>query len=336
MEMTTSPKKYQRRKSKSSDESKGVNEKKFDFYNYDRRALEKEMWILGRLMNGQQFKTVEEANDFYRHARESNAIGHFRPDTVEDQAQHLAYEAFSKKGAERRNMAIQALEISKNCPDAYVILAEMERDNNRKIELYTKGVESGEKVLGKEIFDRDRGNFWGIIETRPYMRAQEGLALALWDSGQLDRAQEIYELLLELNPNDNQGNRYSLLLLYLYRNDFEKAKRVLNQYDEDSAYWSYNKALLLFLTTGITIESKIALRKAFESNKYVPAFLLREAKLPPESNYITPGEPDEAGSYVKASGPLWLKNFEALKWLVNEFSRYVKDEKKAQGQIRGL
>ena len=195
--MTASPKKYQGRKSKSSGESKDVNEKKFDFYNYDRRALEKEMWILGRLMNGQQFKTVEEANDFYRHARESNAIDHFRPDTVGDQAQHLAYEAFSKKGVERRNMAIQALEISKNCPDAYVILAEMERDNNRKIELYAKGVESGEKVLGKEIFDRDKGNFWGIIETRPYMRAQEGLALALWDSGQLDRAQKIYERLLE-------------------------------------------------------------------------------------------------------------------------------------------
>ena len=334
MKMTMSPKKYQRRKSKSSSKSKGINEKKFDFYNYDRRALEKEMWILNKLMNGQQFKTIEEANDFYRHAMESDAIKHFQPDTVEDQAQHLAYEAFGKKGVERRNMAIQALEISENCPDAYVILAERERDNNRKIELYSKGVNAGEKILGKEIFDREKGNFWGIIETRPYMRAQEGLAIALWDSGQLDRAQKIYERLLDLNPNDNQGNRYALLLLYLYRRDFEKAKEVLNQYDENSTEWNYNRALLLYLTSGITIESKIALRRAFESNKYVPALFLGEVKPTPKSNYITPGEPDEAGSYVRVSGFLWIKNFEALKWLVHEFLEYVKDEKKALGQFR--
>ncbi|MHB1493732.1 MAG: tetratricopeptide repeat protein [Thermoplasmataceae archaeon] len=332
--MTTGPKKPQQGKSKSSRKSNNANEKKFDFNNYDSRALEKDMWILAKLMKEQEFKTFDEANDFLKKANETDAVKRFKPDSAEDQAQCLAYDAFSKEGAERRDMAMQALEISENCPDAYVILAEMERDNNKKMELYTKGVKAGEKVLGKEIFDKDKGHFWGITETRPYMRAMEGLATALWNSGQLDRTQEIYERLIELNPNDNQGNRYSLLLLYMYRKNFEKAKKILNQYDEDSAEWNYSKALLLFLTSGVTIESKNALKRAFKSNKYVPVVLLREGKLPPQSNYISPGEPDEAISYVRGSGPLWLKNLEALKWLVKEFSAYMEGEKKVPGQFR--
>ncbi len=330
--MTTGSKKPQQGKSKSK--SNNANKKEFDPNNYDRRALEKDMWVLGKLMKEQEFKTIEEANDFLKKANETDAINRFKPDSAEDQAQFLAYDAFSKDGAERRNMAMQALVISENCPDAYVILAEMERDNNKKIELYTKGVEAGEKVLGKEIFDKDKGHFWGITDTRPYMRAMEGLAVVLWNSGQLDRTQEIYERMIELNPDDNQGNRYSLLLLYMYRKNLEKAKKILNQYDEESAEWTYNRALLLFLTSGITIESKIALRKAFESNKYVPVVLLSEGKLPPQGNYISPGEPDEAISYVRAAGPLWLKNIEAVKWLVNEFSAYMENEKKVPGRFR--
>lgn len=136
------------------------------------------MWILSKLMKGREFKTVEEVNDFHSLARNSGMVENFRPDEAEERAQLLAYEAFSKNGSERRNMAMRALEISENCPDAYVILAEMERDNNRKIEFYSKGVDTAERILGKEIFDREKGNFWGIIETRPYMRAQEGLAVA--------------------------------------------------------------------------------------------------------------------------------------------------------------
>ncbi|MHB8360401.1 MAG: hypothetical protein ACYDDC_01185 [Thermoplasmataceae archaeon] len=66
----------------------------------------------------------------------------------------------------------------------------------------------------------------------------------------------------------------------------------------------------------------------------MPAVLLREGKLPPQGNYISPGEPDEAISYVRGAGPLWLKNLEALKWFVNEFSAYMEDEKKVPGRFR--
>lgn len=65
------------------------------------------------------------------------------------------------------------------------------------------------------------GDFWGLIETRPYMRARFGLAMALWSCGQGEEAAAHGAELLRLNPDDNQGVRYLLLtwLVALGRDD---------------------------------------------------------------------------------------------------------------------
>ena len=41
------------------------------------------------------------------------------------------------------------------------------------------GLDAGELALGPEGFEEYDGHFWGFLETRPYMRARHGLALAL-------------------------------------------------------------------------------------------------------------------------------------------------------------
>ena len=98
---------------------------------------------------------------------------------------------------------------------------------------------------------------------------------------------------------------------------------MLNTYDEDGADSDYNRSLLLFRKSGVTIESKTALRKAFFSNIYVPAMPAGAVDIPGTSNYITPGQPDEAGSYVRSCGALWLDNEEAIKWMIEEFEQYL-------------
>ena len=59
------------------------------------------------------------------------------------------------------------------------------------------------------------GHFWGVLETRPYMRARQGLADTLWRLDRRDEARSHYEEMLRLNPNDNQGIRYLLVMLLL-------------------------------------------------------------------------------------------------------------------------
>ena len=55
---------------------------------------------------------------------------------------------------------------------------------------------------------------WGIIENRQYMRAIQYRADLYADAKQNKKAIELYTLLLTMNPNDNQGVRYTISGVY--------------------------------------------------------------------------------------------------------------------------
>ena len=59
---------------------------------------------------------------------------------------------------------------------------------------------------------------------RPYLRAIQGLALVFWREYEIEKAKELFNLLINLNPEDNQGIRYCLAAIYkgLTWNDFGK------------------------------------------------------------------------------------------------------------------
>ena len=99
------------------------------------------------------------------------------------QAQELMYDAWETPDpVERTELAEQALETSPDCADAWVLLAEEAAESlEQAIEFYQQGLEAGERALGAEMFAEDAGRFWGILQTRPYMRAREGLANCLWE-----------------------------------------------------------------------------------------------------------------------------------------------------------
>lgn len=49
---------------------------------------------------------------------------------------------------------------------------------------------------------------WGHIYNRPYLRCLNGYGLCLWRLGKLAETQQVFERILSLNPNDNQGVRF--------------------------------------------------------------------------------------------------------------------------------
>lgn len=55
---------------------------------------------------------------------------------------------------------------------------------------------------------------WGDIDNRAYMRAIQYRADLYADEGANRKAIELYRLLLKLNPNDNQGVRYTISGVY--------------------------------------------------------------------------------------------------------------------------
>jgi hypothetical protein len=86
-----------------------------------------------------------------------------------------------------------------------VLLAEEEAKSvEEALEYNRKGVEAGVQVLGPKGFKEYAAHFWGVLETRPYMRARAGLAATLNALGEVDAAISNYRDMLRLNPNDNQ------------------------------------------------------------------------------------------------------------------------------------
>ena len=258
-----------------------------------------------------------------RHALESflSALGgDSRADNAIEQAQDIMYDAWDRTDRRGRiALAKKALKVSPLCADAYVLLAEEEaRSPQEALELYRKGVEAGEVALGPEGFEEFAGHFWGFLETRPYMRAREGLAAALRATGDVDAALGQYRAMLELNPNDNQGVRYVLTALLLERGDIEALKVLLKQYEDDgSPHWLYTRALIAFRENGPDDpEAEKLAKEALDSNSHVPGVLSGAKRPKPSvSGYITMGGEDEAAEYVLESGPVWRTTPGAIEWL---------------------
>src|SRR5262249_11735465 len=154
-----------------------------------------------------------------------------------------------------------------DCADAYVLLAEHAASRSEALRLFEEGVAAGRRALGEGAFEEDVGHFWGILDTRPFMRARHGLALTLWTLGRWNDAVDHLKDMLRLNPNDNQGVRYELAAHLLHLDRDEEARGLLNQYDEDSAPWLYTRALAAFRAEGDTAAARQQLAAAFKANR---------------------------------------------------------------------
>ena len=88
------------------------------------------------------------------------------------------------------------------------------------------------KPLEQEgCFKKDMGDFWTLLETRPYMRVRNACVDALISCGMIRRAIDEGEELLTLCENDNLGVRYQLMHLYAYMEDELHALALHKRYD---------------------------------------------------------------------------------------------------------
>lgn len=246
-------------------------------------------------------------------------LGATRHSDAVDEAQEIMFDAWECDDPKRRlAMARKALKVSPLCADAYLLLAEeTARTEEEALDLYAKAVDAGEKALGKAAFEEDAGMFWGLIETRPYMRARHLLIIAQWRAGRRDDAAASAEDMLRLNPNDNQGIRYLLIdwLLRLGRDG--DAEKLFKRYKHDcGAEWLWPATLAAFRAKGGAAATRTALKQALASNPHVPDYLLGRKKLPRQTpDYISPGGKDEAVAYVGYGQATWAETPGALVWL---------------------
>jgi len=287
-----------------------------------RLKMERSLRALHRVIEKQRFSSADEANRFLEKLG-PDGLKNLERQLQEDpkeRAQELAYQAQEARSIfEAASLAKRALELDPLNVDALVSKAvTTARNDEEQLTLIQEAVRAGEQALGgPAFFDENKGRFWRIIDTRPYMRTRMDLAVLLLEMQRTGEAITHLNALLDLNPNDNQGVRDTLLGALLSQGDREGAKRLLDRYKGDgSAIFRWGETLERFLA-GDFAGAERALEKARKHNPHVEDLLLGRRKPPREKpDYYSFGDEREAARvYFELVGQAWRGNRDALSWL---------------------
>lgn len=157
----------------------------------------------------------------------------------EDAYDYLEMAQDAEDEKEALKYARKALELDPLCLDAEVLIAQIEADTPDEFKEYLEVIiEKGEQLLAEQGItkEEDVGHFYGILETRAYMRARGLYIEHLIAMGRFRKAICEAEEVLTLNENDNLGVRYTLMALYANYEEEEKAQKLFEKYEEDTAF----------------------------------------------------------------------------------------------------
>lgn len=286
-----------------------------------RFASERLNRTIARLMSGREFKSAEEAERFTqkqiigRNLEEILELTDFDP--VEE-AQGFAYEAMEAEDPfEVLELTNKALQLDPDCSDALLLMARLtSRSLTEEIKKVKEIIARTEQKLGKKYFEENKGHFWGMVETRPYMRALSFLISALREKRKTAEAIRQAEKMLELNPNDNQGIRDTLLGMYLETGNLDGARKLFKKYPtEYMAVFLWGQMLERYLSGDLKGAARIY-RRASERNPYVFDYLTGRRRPDFElEDFYSPGDENEAILCLEEIGPAWQKHPEAIEWM---------------------
>jgi tetratricopeptide (TPR) repeat protein len=278
---------------------------------------DKMMADLQRLLQTQNFKSKEELEQFMNSLM-GQPLPSFPKEALspQEQAEDLVFEAMELPPAQARKKAKEALKLDPDCIAAYELLGGLSADPMEALKHYAKGEEIGRRIFGGAYLEENAGHFWGLHETRPFMRILYELAELLYLAGEKRASVDLLEEMLALNPMDNQGVRYQLLLYLLELNDFEKFRKYDEMFaDEAGALLAFTRALYLFKTQGESAEADQVLEEAMQENRHVlPKLTAARPTLRVPSSYGF-GDLNEAHYYTFLAHQIWKETEGAVAWL---------------------
>ena len=238
-----------------------------------------------------------------------------------EKAQELVYEAYESEPEKGLRLIEKALKLDPQNVDALLFVAEFQDDPQQAQAYCQRAYDFARGAFSEEDFEEMKGHFWGIHETRPYMRAKESLAEFLYLNGSENEAIAHLWEMLELNPSDNQGMRYVLAVLLVEQNYLKDYLKLYKRYKDDMfVQWLYVYALYLFKSEGKSAKSNKALKAVYKANPFLIEFMTGQRDIPedmPEAYSL--GSIEEAIVTLQDSGRLWLKDERAMMWLLDTF-----------------
>ena len=283
--------------------------------------IEKLTEAVGDLLKGREFDSEEEQDSFLAGKIASMNLDDLlgsAPDTPEAQAQDLVFEAMEADDFEYADeLLTRALKIDPLCVEALSLQATLDATSDKDlIKRQRRIVTKLERNFGKKFMDENKGHFWGLVETRSYMRLRHNIIMLLISMDDVKNAITECEALLELNPGDNQGARDLLRPLYLETNNLTKLQQLNEHYDESICACAAWTAVFERYLSGEEEEAKTMARTAHKQNKHVLPYFLGQKAIPKEiPDFITLGGEEEARTCAQGMIKVLLLHSEVLCWL---------------------
>lgn len=143
----------------------------------------------------------------------------------------LAEDADSK--AQALKYAKMASRLDADNIDAKRMVEELSTEHAYElVKKYQKLIEQGKAIMAKKGYMKEEiiGEYWGILETRPFMRLYGGYVSLLVESGMMRLAAGACEEAIRYSENDNMGLRYTLMHIYAYLEDEKSMLKLHKKY----------------------------------------------------------------------------------------------------------
>lgn len=219
-----------------------------------------------------------------------------------DDAYEILEEAQNAKTEkEAIKLAKKAYEKSRECFDAILFQCDLEENGIKRMKLLDDGLEFEKSRLTKEkYFDKENiGHFYGIFETRPYIRGLVNKAEYLLEEGKISQAENVCREVLRLNENDNMGARYLLMAIYATLEKENDMQKLYKKYPEEDLEMMF-PLFALYYKLGNDKKAKKYLNRVDKCNSNFVKFFngtIKESKNV-SSGYYSRGDSSEIFMYL--------------------------------------
>lgn len=241
-----------------------------------------------------------------------------------------AYYAEDEKTAAK--FAKDALKLDPDLTEAKLVLIGTYPLEKQKKE-YEKLIKQEEERLSKMgIGDDDVGIYYGLLETRPYMRVRYAYMELLENMNKLRMAMAEGEDIIRLNEGDNMGVRYKLIKLCAMLEDGEKLEKLVAEYNEESVHFLLPQAVYYYKTDEL-MKARGILKRMYKENTYVKALFDGEMEryddeINKELSFggYRVGGPSEVVDMALENAVLMESSFAFAQWASKEFVKIAKQK----------
>ncbi|WP_416181914.1 hypothetical protein [Acidaminococcus timonensis] len=296
-------------------------------------ALQECLNYVKEKLNGRQPESPEEVealiNEYmqqYQDIRTSQPRIALTPENAQNVYDWLELAENARTKKEERQYLENARKLDPKNLDVLVQL--MLLDSRKKSFQLLKELENllviGKKDLQeRKLYKESMGDFYLVLETRPYMRALSMYIGTLKDNFMIQKAISVAKEMLKLNKMDNLGARYDLMALYVYTEDEFNARKLMRQFpdEKESGWFQLPMALLYYRLEKWDEAQKLieALKKEYKATTFKEFITEKAGSLnfvrDEGTDYYEPYTRSELESIYESNLFLWLPSVNFFEWV---------------------